>query len=303
MSQSQGSQRPRENRSVSEPLAKLATSLLFLSDRAGFWLIFFFYVRIFLLMGTVVAVTNQKGGVGKTTTCINLGACLAEKKKRVLIVDIDPQGNATSGLGVNRWNLKQCIYDLLINGVEAGEIICKPEGEELWLLPATIRLAGAEVELVSLPEREQKLKEGLKDWVENFDFILIDCPPSLGLLTLNALTFAGKVLIPIQCEYYALEGLSQLMGTFTMVRNSLNPSLELLGVLLTMFDSRTNLSQQVVEEIRRVFQEKVFQVVIPRSVRLSEAPSYGKPIILYDGNSRGALAYRDLAEEVVRRNG
>ncbi len=303
MSQSQGSQRPRENRSVSEPLAKLATSLLFLSDRAGFWLIFFFYVRIFLLMGTVVAVTNQKGGVGKTTTCINLGACLAEKKKRVLIVDIDPQGNATSGLGVNRWNLKQCIYDLLINGVEAGEIICKTEVEELWLLPATIRLAGAEVELVSLPEREQKLKEGLKDWVENFDFILIDCPPSLGLLTLNALTFAGKVLIPIQCEYYALEGLSQLMGTFTMVRNSLNPSLELLGVLLTMFDSRTNLSQQVVEEIRRVFQEKVFQVVIPRSVRLSEAPSYGKPIILYDGNSRGALAYRDLAEEVVRRNG
>lgn len=254
-------------------------------------------------MGTVVAVTNQKGGVGKTTTCINLGACLAERGKRVLLVDIDPQGNATSGLGINRWELRQCIYDLLINGVEAGELICKTEVEELWLLPATIRLAGAEVELVSLPGRERKLQEGLKDWVESFDFILIDCPPSLGLLTLNALTFAGKVLIPIQCEYYALEGLSQLMGTFTMVRNSLNPTLELLGVLLTMFDSRTNLSQQVVEEIRKAFAEKVFEVVIPRSVRLSEAPSYGKPIILYDGNSRGALAYRNLAEEVVRRNG
>jgi chromosome partitioning protein len=262
-----------------------------------------FYVRIFLPMGMVIAVTNQKGGVGKTTTCINLGACLAEKKKRVLLVDIDPQGNATSGLGIDRWKLKQCIYDLLINGVEAGELICQTEVEDLWLLPATIRLAGAEVELVSLPGREAKLKEGLKDWIGNFDFILIDCPPSLGLLTLNALTFASKALVPIQCEYYALEGLSQLMGTFTMVRNALNPTLELLGVLLTMFDSRTNLAQQVVEEVRRVFQEKVFQAVIPRSVRLSEAPSYGKPIILYDGNSRGALAYRDLAEEVIRRNG
>ena len=262
-----------------------------------------FYVRIFLPMGMVIAITNQKGGVGKTTTCINLGACLAEKKKRVLLVDIDPQGNATSGLGIDRWKLKQCIYDLLINGVEAGELICQTEVEDLWLLPATIRLAGAEVELVSLPGREAKLKEGLKDWIGNFDFILIDCPPSLGLLTLNALTFASKALVPIQCEYYALEGLSQLMGTFTMVRNALNPTLELLGVLLTMFDPRTNLAQQVVEEVRRVFQEKVFQVVIPRSVRLSEAPSYGKPIILYDGNSRGALAYRDLAEEVIRRNG
>ncbi|MGQ9747085.1 MAG: ParA family protein [Candidatus Caldatribacteriaceae bacterium] len=254
-------------------------------------------------MGTVVAVTNQKGGVGKTTTCVNLGACLAERGQRVLLVDIDPQGNATSGLGVDRWHLKQCIYDLLINGVDAGELMCTTELEGLWLLPATIRLAGAEVELVSLPAREKKLQEGLKDWVESFDFILIDCPPSLGLLTINALTLATKVLIPIQCEYYALEGLSQLMGTITMIRNSLNPTLELMGVLLTMFDSRTNLAQQVVDEIRRVFQEKVFQTVIPRSIRLSEAPSYGKPIILYDGNSRGALAYRNLAEEVVKRNG
>ncbi|MGQ9474467.1 MAG: ParA family protein [Candidatus Caldatribacteriaceae bacterium] len=254
-------------------------------------------------MGTVVAVTNQKGGVGKTTTCVNLGACLAERGQRVLLVDIDPQGNATSGLGVDRWHLKQCIYDLLINGVDAGELMCTTELEGLWLLPATIRLAGAEVELVSLPAREKKLQEGLKDWVESFDFILIDCPPSLGLLTINALTLATKVLIPIQCEYYALEGLSQLMGTITMIRNSLNPTLELMGVLLTMFDSRTNLAQQVVDEIRRVFQEKVFQTVIPRSIRLSEAPSYGKPIILYDGNSRGALAYRNLAEEVAKRNG
>lgn len=254
-------------------------------------------------MGTVVAVTNQKGGVGKTTTCVNLGACLAERGQRVLLVDIDPQGNATSGLGVDRWHLKQCIYDLLINGMDAGELMCTTEVEGLWLLPATIRLAGAEVELVPLPAREKKLQEGLKDWIGSFDFILIDCPPSLGLLTINALTSATKVFIPIQCEYYALEGLSQLMGTITMVRNSLNPTLELMGVLLTMFDSRTNLAQQVVDEIRRVFQEKVFQTVIPRSVRLSEAPSYGKPIILYDGNSRGALAYRNLAEEVAKRNG
>lgn len=250
-----------------------------------------------------MAITNQKGGVGKTTTCINLGACLAERKKRVLLVDIDPQGNATSGLGVNRWELKQCIYDLLINGVEAGELIHGTPMEELWLLPATIRLAGAEVELVSLPNREKKLQEGLEKWVADFDFILIDCPPSLGLLTVNALNFATRVLIPVQCEYYALEGLGQLMSTITMVRNSYNPHLELLGVLLTMFDARTNLSQEVVEEIRRVFQNRVFRTVIPRSVRLSEAPSYGKPIILYDGSSRGAIAYRDLAEEVLRSNG
>jgi|UniRef100_A0A7V3YHL1 chromosome partitioning protein len=252
-------------------------------------------------MGTAVAVANQKGGVGKTTTCVNLGACLAERGEQVLIVDIDPQGNATSGLGIERRTLTQCVYDLLINGVEAGELLKETEVQGLWLLPATIRLAGGEVELATLPNRETRLKEGLKHLVPSFDWILVDCPPSLGLLTINALTFAHAVLVPIQCEYYALEGLGQLMTTITMVRSALNPRLELLGVLLTMFDPRTNLSQQVVDEVRRVFQEKVFRSIIPRSVRLSEAPSYGKPITLYEGTSKGAQAYRELAEEVLER--
>jgi chromosome partitioning protein len=252
-------------------------------------------------MGTAVAVANQKGGVGKTTTCVNLGACLAERGEQVLIVDIDPQGNATSGLGIERRTLTQCVYDLLINGVEAGELLKETEVQGLWLLPATIRLAGGEVELATLPNRETRLKEGLKHLVPSFDWILVDCPPSLGLLTINALTFAHTVLVPIQCEYYALEGLGQLMTTITMVRSALNPRLELLGVLLTMFDPRTNLSQQVVDEVRRVFQEKVFRSIIPRSVRLSEAPSYGKPITLYEGTSKGAQAYRELAEEVLER--
>jgi chromosome partitioning protein len=252
-------------------------------------------------MGTAVAVANQKGGVGKTTTCVNLGACLAERGEQVLIVDIDPQGNATSGLGIERRTLTQCVYDLLINGVEAGELLKETEVQGLWLLPATIRLAGGEVELATLPNRETRLKEGLKHLVPSFDWILVDCPPSLGLLTINALTFAHAVLVPIQREYYALEGLGQLMTTITMVRSALNPRLELLGVLLTMFDPRTNLSQQVVDEVRRVFQEKVFRSIIPRSVRLSEAPSYGKPITLYEGTSKGAQAYRELAEEVLER--
>lgn len=252
-------------------------------------------------MGTVVAVANQKGGVGKTTTCVNLGACLAERGHRVLIVDIDPQGNATSGLGIHRQHLRQCVYDLLINGAEAGELLRETEVADLWLLPSTIRLAGGEVELATLPKRETRLKEGMQHLVPAFDWILVDCPPSLGLLTLNALTFAELLLIPIQCEYYALEGLGQLLSTITMVRGSLNPHLELLGVLLTMFDPRTNLSQQVVDEVRKVFGEKVFRSIIPRSVRLSEAPSYGKPITLYEGSSKGAQAYRELAEEVLER--
>lgn len=252
-------------------------------------------------MGTVVAVANQKGGVGKTTTCVNLGACLAERGKRVLIVDIDPQGNATSGLGIDRRSLRQCVYDLLINGIEAGEILKETEVPDLWLLPATIRLAGGEVELATLPQRETRLKESLRYFVPDFDWVFVDCPPSLGLLTLNALTFADSLLIPIQCEYYALEGLGQLMTTITMVRSVFNPRLELLGVLLTMFDPRTNLSQQVVEEVRRAFREKVFRSVIPRSVRLSEAPSYGKPITLYEETSKGAQAYRELAQEVLER--
>lgn len=252
-------------------------------------------------MGTIVAVANQKGGVGKTTTCVNLGACLAERGHRVLIVDADPQGNATSGLGIDRRTLRTCVYDLLINGVEGGELLVETAVADLWLLPSTIRLAGGEVELATFPRRETRLKEGLVSLVHAFDWILIDCPPSLGLLTLNALTAAELLLIPIQCEYYALEGLGQLLATITMVRSALNPRLELLGVLLTMFDPRTNLSQQVVEEVRKVFGDKVFRSIIPRSVRLSEAPSYGKPITLYEGHSRGAQAYRELAEEVLER--
>mgnify|MGYP001305098484 FL=1 len=250
-------------------------------------------------MGIVVAIANQKGGVGKTTTCVNLGACLAQKGKKVLLVDIDPQGNATSGLGVDRQQLKQCVYDLLINGKTAEELMVKTEVSNLWLLPATIRLAGAEIELVPLMGRESRLKEGLREIIPNFDFIFIDCPPSLGLLTVNALTAAHKVIVPIQCEYYALEGLGQLMNTFHLVHSFLNPQLELWGVLLTMYDSRTNLSQQVVEETRRVLKDKVFRTVIPRNVRLSEAPSFGKPIIMYDVHSIGATAYWELAEEVL----
>ncbi|MBP9015782.1 MAG: ParA family protein [Candidatus Atribacteria bacterium] len=250
-------------------------------------------------MGIVVAIANQKGGVGKTTTCVNLGACLAQKGKKVLLVDIDPQGNATSGLGVDRQQLKQCVYDLLINGKRAKELMVKTEVSNLGLLPATIRLAGAEIELVPLMGRESRLKEGLREIIPDFDFIFIDCPPSLGLLTVNALTAAHKVIVPIQCEYYALEGLGQLMNTFHLVHSFLNPQLELWGVLLTMYDSRTNLSQQVVEETRRVLKDKVFRTVIPRNVRLSEAPSFGKPIIMYDVHSIGATAYWELAEEVL----
>ena len=250
-------------------------------------------------MGIVVAIANQKGGVGKTTNCVNLGACLAQKGKKVLLVDIDPQGNATSGLGVDRQQLKQCVYDLLINGKRAKELMVKTEVSNLGLLPATIRLAGAEIELVPLMGRESRLKEGLREIIPNFDFIFIDCPPSLGLLTVNALTAAHKVIVPIQCEYYALEGLGQLMNTFHLVHSFLNPQLELWGVLLTMYDSRTNLSQQVVEETRRVLKDKVFRTVIPRNVRLSEAPSFGKPIIMYDVHSIGATAYWELAEEVL----
>jgi chromosome partitioning protein len=250
-------------------------------------------------MGIVVAIANQKGGVGKTTTCVNLGACLAQKGKKVLLVDIDPQGNATSGLGVDRQQLKQCIYDLLINGRTAKELILNTEVSNLWLLPATIRLAGAEIELVPLMGRESRLREGLREVISDFDFVFIDCPPSLGLLTVNALTAAHRVIVPIQCEYYALEGLGQLMNTFHLVHSFLNPQLELWGVLLTMYDSRTNLSQQVAEETRRVLKDKVFRTIIPRNVRLSEAPSFGKPIIIYDVHSIGATAYWELAEEVL----
>jgi len=250
-------------------------------------------------MGRVIAIANQKGGVAKTTTAVNLGACLAFRGKRVMVVDIDPQGNASSGLGVDRVKTKRCIYDVIINGVPMEQIVMPTKIDNLFVVPATIRLAGAEIELVSAISREVKLKKALAPVRDKYDFILIDCPPSLGLLTLNALTAADRILIPIQCEYYALEGLGQLMNTIKLVKKHLNPDLELEGVVLTMFDARTNLSIQVVEEVKQYFKEKVFSTIIPRNVRLSEAPSHGEPVVTYDPKSRGAEVYNDLAGEII----
>ncbi|QGP91927.1 Sporulation initiation inhibitor protein Soj [Neomoorella glycerini] len=250
-------------------------------------------------MGKVMAIANQKGGVGKTTTAVNLSAFLAQAGKKVLLVDIDPQGNATSGLGIDRLRIEHCIYDVIINGVPIAGVIIATGVSLLDLAPATIELAGAEVELVTAIAREQKLKKALKEVKDNYDYIIIDCPPSLGLLTINALTAADGVLIPIQCEYYALEGLGQLMNTIQLVARHLNPRLKVEGVVLTMYDPRTNLSMQVVDEVKNHFPEKVFKSIIPRNVRLSEAPSYGQPISLYDPRSRGAEAYQELAREVI----
>lgn len=252
-------------------------------------------------MSTVIAVANQKGGVAKTTTAVNLSACLAEMGYKVLLIDLDPQGNATSGVGVNKSKLTRSIYDVLINDISLLKIIQKTETKNLKIAPARIELAGAEIELVSQISRETKLLETIKTIKDDFNYIFIDCPPSLGLLTLNALTAANYVLIPVQCEFYALEGLSMLMNTLNRVRKHLNPKLEILGALLTMFDARTNLSIQVVEEVKKFFQTKVFKTIVPRNVRLGEAPSHGKPIVLYDSRSRGADVYRDLAKEVMER--
>ena len=252
-------------------------------------------------MTRIIAIANQKGGVAKTTTAVNLSACLAELGKRILLVDLDPQGNATSGVGIQKNKLNQCIYNVLIDNVPIETVIQKTELKNLQVIPARIQLAGAEIELVSQLSRENILKESLKGLAEDYDFIFIDCPPSLGLLTLNGLTAASDVLIPIQCEYYALEGLTLLMNTLEMVRKHLNPKLNIFGVLLTMFDARTNLSIQVVDEVKKYFRQKVFKTIVPRTVRLGEAPSFGKPIVLYDGRSRGAEVYRDLAQEVLER--
>lgn len=249
----------------------------------------------------VMAVVNQKGGVGKTTTTVNLGASLAELSKRVLVVDIDPQGNTTSGLGVNRYRLKKCIYNVLIDGIPIEAVILPTNTPRLELVPATIQLAGAEIELVLAMQREVKLREAVQYVLQNYDYILIDCPPSLGLLTLNALTAAHGVLIPVQCEYYALEGLSQLMNTVSLVQRHLNRNLVVAGALLTMFDSRTSLAAQVVDEVRAYFKEKVYTTVIPRNVRLSEAPSHGQPILTYDPKSKGTEVYMELAREVIAR--
>ncbi|HSL93715.1 MAG TPA: ParA family protein [Bacillota bacterium] len=249
----------------------------------------------------ILAVVNQKGGVGKTTTTVNLGACLAGLGKKVLVLDIDPQGNTTSGLGVNRYRLKKCIYNVLIDGIPLEAVILPTEIPNLSITPATIRLAGAEIELVLVMQREIKLRQALESISGEFDYVLVDCPPSLGLLTLNALTAATGVLIPIQCEYYALEGLSQLMNTIGLVQKHLNPSLYVEGALLTMFDGRTNLATQVVDEVRAFFKEKVYQTVIPRNVRLSEAPSHGQAITQYDPRSKGSEVYMELAKEVIAR--
>jgi len=250
-------------------------------------------------LAKIIAITNQKGGVGKTTTTVNLGACLATLGKKVLLVDIDPQGNTTSGVGINKADVAHCIYDVLINDVHPKDAIADTAIEQLKIIPATIQLAGAEIELVPTISREIRLKKSLQLVQHLFDYILIDCPPSLGILTVNSLTASDSVIIPIQCEYYALEGLSQLLNTVRLVQKHLNTSLQIEGVLLTMFDARTNLGIQVIEEVKKYFQQKVYRTVIPRNVRLSEAPSHGQAIITYDPRSKGAEVYLELAKEVV----
>lgn len=250
-------------------------------------------------MSTVLAIANQKGGVGKTTTAINLSACLAQMGKKVLVIDIDPQGNATSGLGVDKRNLKCSVYDVLIHDDEAKNAVVKTSVTGLFMIPSSIELAGAEIELVSLMARERMLATAIEPIKNDYDFVIIDAPPSLGLLTLNALAAADKVMVPIQCEFYALEGLSQLVKTINLVKKHINKELVIEGVVLTMFDSRTNLSIQVVDEVKKFFKTKVHTVIIPRNVRLGEAPSHGKPITFYDPKCSGAEAYRDLADEIV----
>ncbi|MBV7392176.1 MULTISPECIES: ParA family protein [Enterococcus] len=252
-------------------------------------------------MARIISVANQKGGVGKTTTTVNLGACLSALGKRVLIIDSDAQGNATSGLGIRKPDVKIDIYDVLVNEVPIEETILPTARENLSIVPATLQLAGAEIELTSMMARESRLKTALADVQDNYDYILIDCPPSLGHLTINAFTASNAILIPVQSEYYALEGLSQLLNTVRLVQKHFNPDLEIEGVLLTMYDARTNLGAEVVEEVRRYFAEKVYDTIIPRNVRLSEAPSHGQPIIDYDPRSKGAEMYEALAKEVLAR--
>ena len=247
----------------------------------------------------VIAVANQKGGVGKTTTTINLGAAMAESGQRVLMVDLDPQANATTGLGIPNRGLQTSIYEVMLQQTTISEVICTTEVPNLEVVPSSIALAGAEIELVTAFSREHRLDRALETVADDYDIILIDCPPALGLLTINALVAAGEVLVPIQCEYYALEGLGQLVGNVELVRENLNPDLEVSTIALVMYDARTNLSKQVADEVRSFFGDKVCRQVIPRSVRLSEAPSFGQPITVFDPTCRGAIAYRQLAKEVL----
>lgn len=249
----------------------------------------------------VIAIINQKGGVGKSTTAVNLSAALSDEGKKSLVIDFDPQGNTTSGFGIDKDDLENDVYDSLMDGVPLENAIVETPAAKVFVVPATIQLAGAEIELVSKIARESILKNIVTPIKDNFDYVFIDCPPSLGLLTLNALSAADGLLIPIQCEYYALEGVTKLLESVKMVRNSLNPNLEVYGVLMTMYDRRTTLSNQVVEEVRNYFGKTMFKTIIPRSVKVSEAPSHGLPISMYANMNKGAIAYRNLAREVIRR--
>lgn len=253
-------------------------------------------------MGKCIAIANQKGGVGKTTTSVNLSSCLAQLGKKVLLIDTDPQGNATSGVGIERTELDKSIYDVIINEEKMDDVVVKTEHGKLYICPSSIDLAGAEIELVSADNRETRLKDAVSQIKDDYDFVIIDCPPSLGLITLNSFVCADSIIIPIQCEYYALEGLSQLTNTIRMVKQQMNKSLDIEGIVLTMYDTRTNLSVQVADEVKKYYGAKLYRSVIPRNVRLSEAPSYGLPINAYDSTSKGCESYLSLAREVIKAN-